>query len=245
MDNRISLAGKIAVGLISTAAALVVIMQSCSEPKGKLRGHFIASQHEALPIIQSHQGKETVVKQSSPFILRPAPDSLIVTDHEAAAYLGGRVQNEGSKELKQVALRFPAAAAACVKRESVEWKCQGPSSMIALGDFAPLEAAVVRIWLREPLLLRSTYDAVKLVHSEGVGKIAYDTVTTPFGFVRRHGMWFFFGTMGALLLIVGLISEKIERAFARGMARGKQLEREEAEQREAQLESETRIIPSD
>jgi hypothetical protein len=144
----------------------------------------------------------------SSLILTPEtqrPEQASLPLEVIGAFLNGRIQNTGSKEMRQVKLYVPNALYACVQRERGSSKCQPFGGIIPIGELSSLESVAVQVWL--PFRPHVTaYNDIKLVHSEGRGKIDFETVEVPPGFVRGHLL--------LLLLVTGLILYSLHVHFA-------------------------------
>jgi hypothetical protein len=206
MNPRFGSIGKFVVAFLTGAAAVAVILQWYNAPKGKLRATIVANEYEAPPSVDSKSIQAfTDTSPSKPPVLRKlegfnSPELI-------GAYLHGRVENEGSKEVKQVTLTIPDAAYACVHREPSGWNCQSSVTIVTIGDLAPLESAIVQIWLRfNPQILN--YKDIRLTHSEGVGRINYETVDVPPGLLGRNAMPIFLVVAAVLLSLHIYFSDK-------------------------------------
>jgi hypothetical protein len=191
MNAKLGKGGTLLLGFLAGAASLVVVLQWYNAPQGKLRATIQVSDYAAPPSQQELQ--DTV---------HSAQWHAVGATKTVGAYLSGRVENGGSKEVKQVTLRVPDVAYFCVQREATGWVCRDKGSIV-IGDLSPLEVATVQIWLSMKAF-KTTLRDIHLTHSEGVGRVDFETVDLPKSFLREN-MFLVFLTVGLLLLLLHMV----------------------------------------
>jgi hypothetical protein len=197
MEKGLSQGGRFILGLLTGLVSLTAIATWYNAPKGKLRASIVANDYAAPPIRQTLQ--DTLQKPPS-IVARPTPAGIEVS--EIGAYLTARIENGGSKEVKQVTLRVPDVAYSCLQRESARWACQDAGSIV-IGDLSPLEVANVQVWLRSKAS-PSTLTDIRLTHSEGLGRVDLQTVELPKGFIADNK-----ALLGMLVFFLLLISHGV------------------------------------
>jgi hypothetical protein len=219
MNARLNSIGKFLVGALTGAAALAVVLEWYNTPKGKLQASFVANAYEAAPIKGDSIAKLKGRSATKPPILAK-PEWFGRDPNPIGGYLDGRVENAGSKDVKNVVLTVPEAISVCIERSSKDWTCQGfdlgPDAVVTIGDLRPLESAGVQIWLSYspiPNLL----SGIKLTHSEGVGRISFETLPLPQKGAAYQAT--FLVITGLLTLVTLSLTYRVQSTLARASAR--------------------------
>ena len=76
---------------------------------------------------------------------------------------------------------------------------QEGESVPRLGILGPLDEATARVWL-SALPTPQDADLMTLTHAEGLGKIDFETVPIPPGFLRRHAQELYLAFLSLVLL---------------------------------------------
>ena len=205
------------VVFLAASAMLTAVLYSYNISSDGLRATLTVNEYKGLP--NDEPVRATAGASARRAELQPSYEVI-------GAFLNGRVTNNGSKQIKQVTLRIPDAAYACVRLKPGDSRCQASAGLVTIGDLGSFESADVQIWLSyRPNV--TAYKDIKLTHSEGVGRIHFGTVQVPATFLRTY--YLTLGLASALMLYALYVyfsqrhaDQEVARAYRRQeTARGK------------------------
>lgn len=230
MDERLRRFGGDAlkiIGGVGVVFSVVLGYRQCAS-EGKLHATIVANQFGSPPTeVRQSANKDTA--QATPTTL--SFDKL----DPLSSYLNVRIVNEGRREVKQVFLRVPNGTYACLLLESAAgWKCHKPAEVIAIGDLQGSESARVLVWQSFSASLKD----IRLTYSEGVGKISFETIDVPRGFLREVAIPLALLAVLALIVVWFITADAAQdrqRALEREL---KQREHEALERKRAEIQAE-------
>lgn len=224
MNTTLKYVGSAVLGFVSAAGIFYGIYANMTLPRGKL-GAEISVNSITLPPSR---------RDTTRFGPNDTPTSDSVASRTGLelngglqrlgfypspkGYLEAHIENEGTREIKQVLLRVPDAVVGCVRRGAADFVCQANNGLYTVGDLQPLDEANVKIWLSSTPAL-TNLDLIRLTHTEGVGRITFTTVETPQTRSARNRETAFTYMMLFLvtvqLIIVLMVNKRLDRTLGK------------------------------
>jgi|SRR4051812_35070194 hypothetical protein len=195
MDTRISVTRRSLSLLLLTFALLGMAIGLYAMHANVLTASLVVSEYKPPPGIGSTA--DLLVRLG----IRPERTQLPAPLSDAiGGFLNGRIKNGSARPLKGVTLAIPTFFYVCVQRGTTAPICRSSVNDIQIASMKPFESVVLQIWLPyKPNI--TVYREIKLLHSQGGGKVTLKAVELPPGLIRGNYITVIFVT-GLILYVL-------------------------------------------